>query len=122
MSGSAAAFPVLVSRTNAPRNFFGGCHPRSFLNLLGRLFRLTGVALLAAAGAWLHGDDVAARVVILANRDDPDSLRLAHYYAEKRGVPESGILALKMPLAETITRPEFVAAIWRPAQDELIRL
>lgn len=82
---------------------------------------MAGVALLAA-GAWLHGDEAAAKVVILANRDDPDSLRLARYYAEKRGVPESGILAFKMPLTETISWPEFVTAIWQPVQSELIRL
>lgn len=92
------------------------------MNLIGRLFRLAGVALGVAAGSWLHGADAAAKVVILANRDDPDSLRLAHYYAEKRGVPEAGILAFKMPLTETISWPEFVATIWQPLQDELIRL
>ncbi len=82
---------------------------------------MAGVALLASA-AWLHGDEAAAKVVILANQDDPDSLRLAHYYAEKRGVPETGILAFRMPLTETISWPEFVTSIWQPLQSELIRL
>jgi uncharacterized protein (TIGR03790 family) len=91
------------------------------VNLIGRLFRLASVALWAAA-SWLHADEAAAKVVILANRDDPDSLRLARYYAEKRGVPASGIVALQMPLMETISWPEFIGSIWQPLQAELIRL
>jgi uncharacterized protein (TIGR03790 family) len=63
----------------------------------------------------------AARVVVLANRDDPDSLRLARYYTEKRGVPAANIFAYKMSAAETIGWPEFVATIWQPLQDDLVR-
>lgn len=74
------------------------------------------------AAASLRADDPAARVVILANSDDPDSRRLALYYAAKRAVPKENIFAYKMPLAETITWAEFVASIWQPLQDELVRL
>ena len=86
-------------------------------------FNLSWVALAAglSAAATLRADDAASRVVIVANSDDPDSLRLARYYAEKRAVPAENIFAFKMPLAETITWPEFVASIWRPLQDELVR-
>jgi uncharacterized protein (TIGR03790 family) len=78
---------------------------------------VAGTAITAA----LRADDLASRVIILANTDDPDSLRLAHYYAEKRAVPEENIFACRMPLAETITWPEFVATVWQPLQDELVR-
>lgn len=91
------------------------------MNLPFRVFRVALAALLAGA-AWLRAEDAGARVIILANRDDPDSLRLAHYYAEQRAVPVENIFAFRMPLAETITWPEFVTSLWQPVQDELIRL
>lgn len=76
---------------------------------------------LAAAVALRANDDPAARVVILANADDPDSVRIARAYAGKRAVPEANIIALSMPTAETISWREFVLAIWQPLQDELVR-
>ena len=65
--------------------------------------------------------DLAARVVLLANSADPDSLRVAEHYAAARGVPVANIIALPMPVAETITWREFVATIWQPLEDELVR-
>ncbi len=67
------------------------------------------------------GSDLAARVVLLANSADPDSLRVAQHYAAARGVPAANIIALPMPVAETVTWGEFVATIWQPLVDELIR-
>lgn len=77
--------------------------------------------LLAAgwAGAAID-DNLASRVIILANSDDPDSLRIARHYAEVRGVPEANLIALKMPLTEEITWREFVATIWSPLLDTLV--
>jgi uncharacterized protein (TIGR03790 family) len=60
-------------------------------------------------------------IVLLANTDDPDSLRIARHYAAARHVPVANIISLPLPLAETITWPEFVATLWQPLQDELIR-
>lgn len=85
-----------------------------------RKFPYWGLVLGLAAAAVLRADDASSRVVILANSDDPDSLRLAHYYAEKRAVPEENIFAFKMPLAETISWPEFVGSVWQPLQDQLV--
>ena len=65
--------------------------------------------------------DPAAAVILLANANDPDSLRIARNYAAKRGVPEANIIALPLPLAETIAWSEFVITLWQPLQDELIR-
>ena len=63
----------------------------------------------------------AARVVLLANSDDPDSLQIARHYADVRHVPRENIVALPMALTETITWPDFVATVWQPLQDELVR-
>jgi len=82
-----------------------------------------GCALLAFGAVPLRATppDPAAAVILLANANDPDSLRIARNYAAKRGVPEVNIIALPLPLAETIAWSEFVITLWQPLQDELIR-
>jgi uncharacterized protein (TIGR03790 family) len=77
------------------------------------------LAFLLALAA--RADDLAVRVIVLANAADPASGRLAGYYAEKRGVPATNIIALPLSAAETITWPEFITTLWQPLQDELVR-
>ncbi len=86
---------------------------RRGLSLLIILFTLV-ISVRAA------DDDVAARVVILANSDEPESVRLAEYYAEKRGVPKGNIVALPMPIIETISWRAFVDTVFNPLQAELV--
>jgi uncharacterized protein (TIGR03790 family) len=76
-------------------------------------------ALALCVGA--RGAGLADRVVIVANSDVPDSVVIAQYYSEVRRVPMANVIALKMPVAETITWPEFVAKVWQPLEDELVR-
>ena len=76
-------------------------------------------ALALCAGA--RGAGSADRVVIVANSDAPDSVAIAQYYSEVRRVPISNVIALRMPVAETITWPDFVAKVWQPLEDELVR-
>jgi len=84
--------------------------------------RFLGLAWLAAAStAALHADDLASRVVILANSADGDSMRVAEHYAVVRAVPRENIIALKLPSAEAMTWTEFVNVLWQPLQDELVR-
>lgn len=75
---------------------------------------------LSAAGP-AKTEELAARVVILANSRQPESVRLAGFYAEKRGVPAANIVALPMPEAESITWREFIDQVYQPLQDELYR-
>ena len=83
---------------------------------------LPALLLAIVFTGWSRGEaSPAARVVLLANRDDPDSRRIAEHYAELRHVPRENIIALPMSQAETITWPEFVATVWQPLQDELVR-
>lgn len=63
---------------------------------------------------------VARRVVILANRADSESLRLAEHYRSRRGVPAANVIALPMSLDETIGWPEFVRTVWTPLLDRLV--
>lgn len=63
----------------------------------------------------------AAQVIVVANRADADSLRVARHYAAARAVPEENIIALKLPLTETITWREFVMHLWQPLLEQLVR-
>ncbi|MEO6568983.1 MAG: TIGR03790 family protein [Opitutaceae bacterium] len=73
------------------------------------------------AARTFAAENAAERVIILANSADPDSLRIARHYAKARGVPEENIFAPKMSVAETISWRVFVAEIWQPVRDELVR-
>ena len=86
-----------------------------------RVARRVGIAGgLAGSVVAVAAENLAARVVLLANRDDPDSIRIARHYAEVRRVPAENIFALKIPRAETITWREFITTIWQPLIDELV--
>jgi uncharacterized protein (TIGR03790 family) len=92
----------------------------------GRVVAFAAFAIAAAGSAAPTraegpGRNLAARVIILANSDDPDSVAIAQHYAEVRRVPVANILSFDMPLREVITWPEFVVTIWRPLEDELVR-
>jgi uncharacterized protein (TIGR03790 family) len=86
---------------------------------VGSIFFCIAAGCLAAPA---RGEESLARqVVILANADDPDSLRIAHHYAEVRQLPAGNIVALKMPLGETVSWREFIASIWNPLREELVK-
>ncbi len=76
---------------------------------------------LTLAGPCAGADPLAARVILLANANDAGSMQIAEHYAAQRGVPRANLIALPMAQTETISWPEFVATIWQPLQDELIR-
>jgi len=98
------------------RKIRGAPHSRRALRRLPRILCL----LILAATATLRADDLSARVVVLANRDDPDSLAVAQHYLQARGVPAENLIALPMPRAETILWPEFIQTIWEPLRAELV--
>jgi uncharacterized protein (TIGR03790 family) len=75
-------------------------------------FTLTLILTLRAEGP-------EARVVILANSRQAESVRLAEFYAEQRDIPAANIVALPLPEAESITWREFIDQVWQPVQDEL---
>jgi len=62
----------------------------------------------------------AHRVVVLVNANDPDSVAIAKYYTEQRGIPEANIIALEMSTEETVTVREFVDTIYNPVLNALI--
>jgi uncharacterized protein (TIGR03790 family) len=80
-------------------------------------------ALLAASVFVMaaEGEPLAARLIVLANSDDPESLQLARYYMEKRHVPDANLIALPMPKDESLDWRQFIARVYQPVQDELIK-
>ena len=91
--------------------------------VIDRRYRFCCSVLLCLFGAIpvAQAGDLAARVVILANSREPESVSLAEFYAEKRGVPRANIMALPLPEAESITWREFIDQVYTPLQDELYR-
>jgi uncharacterized protein (TIGR03790 family) len=83
--------------------------------------RIPLLLILAFGFAVARADDVASRVIILANRDEPESVKLAEYYAAKRSVPAENIIALPMALGEAVTWRNFVDTIYNPLQAELVK-
>ena len=71
--------------------------------------------------ALARGDEVSARVILLANSRQPESVALARFYAEQRDVPAANIVALPLPEEESITWRQFIDQVWQPLQDELYR-
>jgi uncharacterized protein (TIGR03790 family) len=86
-----------------------------------RRFSLFGLLALLVGVASARADDLAARVIVLANRDEPESVRLAEYYAAKRGVPKGNIIALNMPITETVGWRVFLDTLFNPFQAELVK-
>jgi uncharacterized protein (TIGR03790 family) len=87
--------------------------PRIGVGLLSALAALAAAACASASGP-------AGRVVIVANSMAQDSVAIAQHYASVRGVPAANIIALRMPISETISWKEFVAEVWQPLEDELV--
>jgi uncharacterized protein (TIGR03790 family) len=83
------------------------------------IFRFLVMAALGVGRLLAAGDDLAARVVILANSRQVESVRLAEFYAGQRGVPPANIVALPLPESESITWREFIDQVYQPLQDEL---
>jgi uncharacterized protein (TIGR03790 family) len=77
--------------------------------------------LVAPLGLAAAEPDPAAHLVLLANSRQPESVALAHFYAQQRGVPETNIIALPMPEEEGVTWRQFIDQVYQPLQDELYR-
>jgi uncharacterized protein (TIGR03790 family) len=77
----------------------------------GRLRDIWPWFVALAALVWLPravvATDLAERVVIVYNAEDPESRPLADYYAQKRGVPTNQICGIDIRVSETISRQEY---------------
>ena len=63
---------------------------------------------------------LAEKMVIVVNRNDPDSLSVGKHYARQRGIPESRIVHLNAPVKETISIAEYVNTVANPLLNALL--
>ncbi len=74
------------------------------------------VACIVVWAPQVRADDLAQRVLIVYNEQNPDSKPLADYYAQKRGVPTNQVCAIHVRYDETITRREFNEEVLDPIE------
>lgn len=79
------------------------------------LYSMSGGAVLTA-----QVDDAAARLVVVANSADPESMELARYYMDARSIPTENLVALPFPMTETLTWAQFSAEVYNPLRSRLI--
>ncbi|MBA2252555.1 MAG: TIGR03790 family protein [Nitrospirales bacterium] len=65
------------------------------------------------------GELTADHVAILANRNSPESLTVARYYATRRGIPSAQILQLDLPSQDTISRKDYEERLIGPVREAL---
>ncbi len=61
------------------------------------------------------------RVLVVANQNDPDSIRLASYYANKRGVPKDNIVLVQTVTTERIPLARYEKEIHDPIRAALAK-
>ena len=84
-----------------------------FANVLLALF--LGCAVMLP----LRAADSGASVVVVYNTQMPESKQVADHYAERRHVPASQVFGFKLPVTETMTRPEFIEQLQNPLWQRL---
>lgn len=62
----------------------------------------------------------AEGVLIVVNRNDPDSLSIGQHYARARGIPEANIIRLSTSTEETISIAQYVETIANPLLDNIL--
>ena len=72
------------------------------------------VAIPAAKPELLSDAELAAQTVVVFNENDLDSIGLASFYAEQRGIPKANLVSLKTAGREEITRREYDETIAEP--------
>jgi uncharacterized protein (TIGR03790 family) len=84
-----------------------------------RLLAMAGLLLMwtAARAAETDPSPEAAATVVIYNRNDPDSLALAKYYAGRRNIADAQLVGLACSKNEEISRDEYLVDIEAPLRD-----
>ena len=104
---------------------------RNFIKLCSFIKEGWSVCLTAAVYALLlpsfaislpaqTNSALAEEMVIVVNRNDPDSLSIGQHYARQRDIPESRIVHLSAPIKETISIAEYVNTVANPLLNALL--
>ncbi len=65
---------------------------------------------------------VPDEILVVANKRMSGSVDIAHYYMEKRNIPQSHLLKLSLSLKETMSRDEFDRKLKKPVLEALTEL
>ena len=85
--------------------------------IFGAILLLTQFAL---PQTLVHAKLLPTQLVILANENEPESLRVALHYANQRGIPRSHIVNLNLPSSETISWEDYEKHLAIPLKEALI--
>jgi len=83
------------------------------------MFRFATVLMLAMSCV---GDVPAlepSQIIVIANRNMPESLAVADHYCAKRNVPKGNVVVLDLPVGENVSRADYDAKIVRPLREAL---
>ncbi|NBS90673.1 hypothetical protein EBS67_11855, partial [bacterium] len=58
-------------------------------------------------------------IMIVANKDMPESISVARHYASKRKIPDENIILLSLPKGEDILRVDFETKLAEPLREAL---
>lgn len=90
------------------------------------------IACLCCTGAWAQTLNVelpyepkpsvySEATAVVCNRNIPESVELARYYAKARGIPEANIVIVECTAAGEISRDEFERLIEKPLRATMLR-
>lgn len=82
-------------------------------------FLLVGLVLLLATPGLRAAPLAADELLLIANRNNADSVEIARYYAKQRNVPENRVLQLDLPFSEKCTLAEYQERIAAPVRQYL---
>ena len=77
-----------------------------------RIYLMAAVAVFCAWGKAAKG--AGDEVIVLYNKNLPESKGVADYYAEKRSVPKSQLFGFSLTTNEEISRVEFREHLQKP--------
>lgn len=86
---------------------------------------LIGYSLISLLFVTSHisaapSETAAESVVVVANMNQSESVKLALHYLEQRKIPEKNLILLEAPESEIITWSQFIESIYNPLIDTLI--
>lgn len=80
-------------------------------------------SFITAMSPWFEPSAVAeltaGQVMIIANRNNPASVKVADHYAERRDIPSSQIVTFDLPLDETMNRADYERRLLTPLRKVL---
>lgn len=80
--------------------------------------RLLCLLTLLAIPARSHSLE-PSEILLLTNRNEPESKKIAEYYCKQRGVPAENIVALDLPKVEDISRRDYETKLRTPVREIL---